>query len=152
MFNKKGFLKNFAKLTVEQLRFLKKLRHMFFPVSFTKFSRTLPGDRFWIGLMAKQFNSVLLIFLNSQLYHAPSESHYYFGERKNTFQWRKHNWILNNKLSPWHYFIGILAEVFKVVFIIFSKFTGKYLCKSLCVGVSFLIKLTELPLLCLLLL
>ena len=33
-----------------------------------------PGDSFWWrGLMIKNFNSVSLIFLNSQLYHAPPE-------------------------------------------------------------------------------
>ena len=38
------------------------------------FYRTLPGDCFWWrGLMVKNFNSVSLIFLNSQLYHAPPE-------------------------------------------------------------------------------
>ena len=37
------------------------------------FYRTLPGNCFWwIGLMVKNFNSVSLILLNSQLYHAPS--------------------------------------------------------------------------------
>ena len=51
----------------------------FSTVSFTKFLRllfyrTLPGDCFWWrGLMVKNFNSVSLIFLNSQLYHAPPE-------------------------------------------------------------------------------
>ena len=54
-------------------------RHSFFPVGFTNFLRTLfyrtlPGDCFWwIGLMVKNFNFVWLIFLNSQLYHAPPE-------------------------------------------------------------------------------
>ena len=37
------------------------------------FDRTFPGNCFsWIGLMVKNFNSVSLILLNSQLYHAPS--------------------------------------------------------------------------------
>ena len=36
------------------------------------FCRTLSGNCFWwIGLMVKNFNSVTLNFLNSQLYHAP---------------------------------------------------------------------------------
>ena len=56
-----------------------RVRHGFSTVSFTKFLRTyfyrtLPGDCFWWrGLMVKNFNSVSLIFLNSQLYHAPPE-------------------------------------------------------------------------------
>ena len=51
----------------------------FSTVSFTKclrplFYRTLPGDCFWWrGLMVKNVNSMSLIFLNSQLYHAPPE-------------------------------------------------------------------------------
>ena len=38
------------------------------------FNRTLVGEYFWWrGLMVKHFNSVSLIFLNSQLYRAPPE-------------------------------------------------------------------------------
>ena len=56
-----------------------RVRHGFFTVSFTKFLRklfyrALPGNCFWWrGLMVKNLYSVLLIFLNSQLYHAPTE-------------------------------------------------------------------------------
>ena len=76
---KKAFLKilqNWQKSTCVQVR------HGFSTVSFTKclrtlFYRTLPGDCFWsIGLVVKNFDSMLilsLIFLNSQLYLAPSE-------------------------------------------------------------------------------
>ena len=53
--------------------------HGFSNISFTKFFckhyfyRTLLGDCFWSrGLMVKSFYSVLLIFLNSEFYHAPS--------------------------------------------------------------------------------
>ena len=93
---KKCAFKNFEKLTgkhlwrsfffnnVAGLRPVKiKLRHRFFPVSFTKFLRTpflhnlfyikLSGDCFWIGLMVKKFNYVSLIFLNLQLNDAPPE-------------------------------------------------------------------------------
>ena len=49
------------------------------------------------------------------------------------FQWTN----FGLKCLFWHYFRGSLAEVFKVVFIIFSKPKGKYLCKNLCVDISF---------------
>ena len=101
------------------------------------FYRTLPGDCFWwIGLMVKNFNSVSLIFLNSQLYHAlPRVMTIILVEQRTLFN--EKTW-LNSKSQTlfWHYFRGSLAEVFKVVFIIFSKPTGKYLCKSLSVGIS----------------
>ena len=45
--------------------------------------------------------------------------------------------------NVWHYFRGSLPEVSIVVFILFFKIYRKDLCKSLRVGVSFLIKLTE---------
>ena len=53
--------------------------HGFSTVSFTKFLRTLfcrtfPRDCFWWkGLIVKNLSSVSLVFLNSQLYHAPPE-------------------------------------------------------------------------------
>ena len=56
-----------------------RVRHGFSTVSFTKFLRTLfcrtfPGDCFWWkGLIVKNLSSVSLVFLNSQLYHAPPE-------------------------------------------------------------------------------
>ena len=53
---------------------------------------------------------------------------------------------LNSKLQTLSLtlFQRCLAEVLKVVFIIFfTKFSGKHLCKSPCIGVPFLIKLTE---------
>ena len=56
-----------------------RVRHGFSTVSSMKFLRTLfywtyPGDYFWRkDLMVKNFYSASLIFLNSQLYHAPSE-------------------------------------------------------------------------------
>ena len=49
-----------------------------------------------------------------------------------SFQWTN----FGLKCLFWH-FRGSLAEVFKVVFIIFSKPKRKYLCKSLCVDISF---------------
>ena len=56
-----------------------RVRHGFSTVSFTnflrtRFYRTLPGDCFWWrGLMVKNFNSVSLIFHNSQLCRAPPQ-------------------------------------------------------------------------------
>ena len=114
-----------------------RVRHGFSTVSFTKFWKTLfftklPGDYFWWrSLMAKNFNSVLLIFLNSELYHAPPEWWLLF--------WCNEEYILIQKTWPsfkwqtifWHYFKGSLAEVFKVVFIIFQN-----LKETICVRVS----------------
>ena len=50
-----------------------RVRHGFSIVSFTKFLRTLFWQNFSERLMVKYFNSASLIFLNSQLYHAPPE-------------------------------------------------------------------------------
>ena len=120
--------------------FLKKLQNwqdFFLSVLRNFFYRTLPDDCFWwIGLMVKNFNSVSLIYLNSQLYHAlPRVMTIILVEQRTLFN--EKTW-LNSKSQTlfWHYFRGSLAEVLKVVFMIFSKPTGKYLCKSLCVGIS----------------
>ena len=92
--NKKCVFKNFAKLTGNHLlrslffnnAFKIFFSNVFFKISYTGFFlsvlrnfwehlfyRILPGDCFWIALMVKKFNYVLLIFLNLQLYHAPPE-------------------------------------------------------------------------------
>ena len=137
MFSKKCVLENLTKLTKglvtcgpeSDTGFLLSVlrnfgKHFFF--------RKLPGDYFWWrSLMAKNFNSVLLIFLNSELYHAPPEWWLLF--------WCNEEYILIQKTWPsfkwqtifWHYFKGSLAEVFKVVFIIFQN-----LKESICVRVS----------------
>ena len=95
MFNKKGVLKIFAKLTGNHLwwslSFLITFLTFFFNNVCFKISNTvfflsvlqkfwdrlfyriLPGDCFWIGLMVKKFNYVSLIFLNLQLNDAPPE-------------------------------------------------------------------------------
>ena len=94
MFNKKGVLKIFAKLTGNHLwwsLFFNNVFNVFFndvcfKISNTGFFlsvlqkfwdrlfyRTLPGDCFWIGLMVKKFNYVSVIFLNLQLNDAPPE-------------------------------------------------------------------------------
>ena len=88
MFNKKGASNNLAELTgkhlwqgifftnVAGLIPAKETPTQVFSCQFyetfedTFFYGTLPGDCFWIGLMVKKINSVSLIFLNSQLYHA----------------------------------------------------------------------------------
>ena len=77
VFSRKGILENFAKLTEKDLcpsptRIFYRQFYKIFENTF--FTKTTPGDCFWWrGLMVKNFNSVLLIFLNSQLYHAPPE-------------------------------------------------------------------------------
>ena len=77
VFSKKGILENFEKLTEKDLRpsstriFYRQFYKIFENTFFTK---TTSGDCFWWrGLMVKNSNSVLLIFLNSQLYHTPPE-------------------------------------------------------------------------------
>ena len=64
----------------------KNLRHRCFLDSFTKLLWTPFFTEHFraTALMVKKINSVSLIFVNSQLYHALPEGHFYFGVTKNT--------------------------------------------------------------------
>ena len=56
------------------------------------FYRTLPGDCFWwIGLMVKNFNSVSLIFLNSQPHTPPGEMTLFWCNKKHFLM--KKTWL-----------------------------------------------------------
>ena len=69
-----------------------RVRHRFFSRQFYKiientfYYRTLPGNCFWwIGLMVKTFNSMSLIFLNSQHFIMFLPEWWLFSVTKNTF-------------------------------------------------------------------
>ena len=147
MFNKKGvllntfFIENFTKLTGKHLRPspTQVFYCQFFEIFENTFlNRTLPGNCFsWIALMVKNVNYVSLIFPNSQLYHGLpewwllfqyNEKHYVIKKAWPNFKSQTLSMTLFQKQS---------RGMFKVVFIIFPKPTGKYLCKILCVGISF---------------
>ena len=72
---------------------------------------TLPGDCFWKDLIVKKFNSVSLIFVNAQLYHAPPEWSLLFWSKKEHLLMKKHNSILYNELFLWYDFRGVQSCV-----------------------------------------
>ena len=117
--------------------------HGFSTVSFTEYLRTLflQNTSGWLLLMKRvdvqKFNTVSLICLNSKLYHAPSEWWLLFWCNEELFLIKK-TW-LNCKKQTFFLTLfqrqsrrGVQSRVHN-----FSKPTGKYLCKSLCVGASF---------------
>ena len=87
------------------------VRHGFSTVRFTKFLRTIflqntSGRRgFMKSLMVKHFNSVSLIFLNSELYYAPPEWWLLFWRNEEHFLSKK-TWLNFNKL----FFLDIISE------------------------------------------